>query len=60
MLTLRDVHSVRVLQEKLGTASRAMIVGNGGIALDLMFVCALSPLFHSEHAFLGQVQLKGF
>ena len=36
ILGIRDVDSVAELQKKLKTAKRIMIVGNGGIALELV------------------------
>jgi NAD(P)H-nitrite reductase large subunit len=37
ILTLRDVESVHSLQEKLKDAKRVVIVGNGGIATELVY-----------------------
>ena len=36
VLMLRDTRSIQTLSERLGTAKRVMIVGNGGIALELV------------------------
>lgn len=36
VLTVRDTHSVAALRARLATARRVVVVGNGGIALELM------------------------
>ena len=36
IIGIRDVDSVAVLQKKLESARRVLIVGNGGIALELV------------------------
>jgi len=37
VIGLRDTHSVEYFQSILGTANRVLIVGNGGIATDLVY-----------------------
>lgn len=36
ILGIRDVDSVAMLQQKLANAERVIVVGNGGIALELV------------------------
>jgi len=39
VLGIRDVESVQKFQEKLKNARRIMVVGNGGIATEIVCVC---------------------
>ena len=39
VLGIRDVESVQNFQEKLKDARRIMVVGNGGIATEIVCVC---------------------
>ena len=39
VLQLRDTDDVRALAARLNTARRVLLVGNGGIALELVCVC---------------------
>ena len=43
VLGIRDVESVQKFQEKLKSARRIMVVGNGGIATEIVyaFVCVI-------------------
>lgn len=38
-ITLRDTDSVVTLVERLSTCQHVALIGNGGIALDLVYVC---------------------
>lgn len=50
VLTLRDVESVHSLEERLKSARRVVVVGNGGIATELVYklrgvqVCVIEDL----------------
>ncbi len=39
VLGIRDIESVQTFKEKLKHAHRIMVVGNGGIATEIVYVC---------------------
>ena len=45
IIGLRDNHSVEQLVDRLATARRVAVVGNGGIALELVHAVSLNSVY---------------
>ena len=49
IIGIRDLDSVAILQQKLKNARRVVVVGNGGIALELVYVSVCTFLYLYEY-----------